>query len=86
MDATAAARRAELVRENETLREETTYHLLRLVWIAQELEDVAAREEGRPFRFVYPELSENTGWELRILSDDYPDWDMIRDHLSGLRR
>ncbi len=88
MDETVAARRAELVSEIQMLREEIACHLSLLVWGAEELEELAAREEGRPFRRVYPELSENTGWELRVLSEDYPDdfLDMVRDHLSGLKR
>ena len=88
MDETVAARRTRLVREIQRLREEIEYRLMLLVSGAQELEELAATEEGRPYRYVYPELSENTGGELRILSDDYPDddVDMIGDHLSGLRR
>ena len=87
IEETTADARRRLLPDLDYHRKMIEHHRLMLVTGAQELEELAAREEGRPYRFVYAELSENTGWELRILSDDVPEEvvDMIRDHLSGLR-
>lgn len=64
-------RREELTDEIEYLTEEIDRHIALLVSGTQEIEDMDAEREGRPFRAMYAEVSERTGWSLELRSETF---------------